>query len=68
MEWKTFMEASSIYNIHIEDKIFCSCYFCRFANSFDSDRVERLEVYFGLYESSLLLYRRDDEISTVYEK
>ena len=38
MEWKTFIEASSIYNIHIEEKIFCSCYFWKFAIRFGQSK------------------------------
>ena len=35
---------------------------------FDSDRAKKSEVYFGLYESSLLLKRADDQLNTISEK
>ena len=50
MEQKTFIEASCIYNIHTGEKNFCSCYFWRF--SFRFGQIKKLEVYFGLYQSS----------------
>ena len=50
MEQKTFIEASCIYNIHTGKKFFCSCYFWRF--SFRFTQIKKLEVYFGLYQSS----------------
>ena len=51
MEQKTFIEASCIYVIHTGEKIFCSCCLWRFVSRLDSD-IKKLEVYFGLYESS----------------
>ena len=35
---------------------------------FFSGRVEKFVVYFGLYESSVHFWRREDQIDTVYEK
>ena len=54
MELKILIEASCIYNMHTGEKDFCSYYFRRFVSRFDSNRVTKLEMYFGLYESSLL--------------
>ena len=53
--------------MHTGEDIFRSCFFWKFVSCFDSDKVKKLEVYFGLYESSLFLQRRDDQINTIYE-
>ena len=53
---------------HWWKKFLCSYYFWRFVNRFDTYGVKKLEVYLYLYESSLLLQRRDDQISSCYEK
>ena len=53
---------------HWWKKFLCSYYFWRFVNRFDTYEVKKLEVYLYLYESSLLLQRRDDQISSCYEK
>ena len=57
---------SIIYTL--KKDVFCSCYFQRFVRRFLSDRVEKLVVYFGLYESSLLFSRREDQINTLNGK
>ena len=38
------------------ERLFCSCYF--------SDRVTKVIIYFGLFESYLHFSRRDDQIDT----
>ena len=52
MEQKTLIEASCIYNIHTGEKMFCSCYLKKVCESFKFGQIKKLEVYFGLYESS----------------
>ena len=48
-EYKTFIEASCMYNIHTGENFFAA------ASRFDSNRVTKLEVYYGLYESFALI-------------
>ena len=55
MRSKTSIKTSFIYNIRTGEESFCSCFCGGFVNRFDRDRVKNLEVYFVLYESSLLL-------------
>ena len=59
-------QAASVTCI-LEKKIFAAASF-EGLSCFDSDRVKKLEVYFGLYESSLLLKRRDNRRNAFYEK
>ena len=42
MEQKTFIAVSHTSNIHTGENFFGSCYFCRFANRFFSDKVKSL--------------------------
>ena len=60
MGWKTFIEASCIYNIQTEENIFCSCFFWRFGIRFDLDRVKKswsvlwsVRVFFAFIEKRL---------------
>ena len=52
MEQKTFIETSSIYNIHTGQNNFSSGYFWRFCELFRFGQIKKFEVYFDLYESS----------------
>ena len=49
-------------------KSFLHCFFWRFLGRFLSDRVKKLAVYFGLYESSLNFCRRENKVNTVHVK
>ena len=53
MEHKTSIEAICTINIHTGEKAFCSHYLLKFVGGFFPDRVKKLAVYFGLYESYL---------------
>ena len=50
MEERTIMEASCTNNMHAGEKVFCSCYFRRFAGFFVG-RVKKTCSIVGLYES-----------------
>ena len=51
MEQKAFIEASCIYNTHWRKKILKPL-LLKVSESFRFGQIEKLEVYFGLYESS----------------
>ena len=51
MEQKTFIEATWIYNIHTGEKIF-HLLLLKVCESFRFGQIKKLEVLFGLYESS----------------
>ena len=51
MEQKTFIEASCICNIHTGEKIFAAAAL-KVCEPFRFGQIKKLEVYFGLYESS----------------
>ena len=65
---KTYMEVICTINILAAEKVFYSCYGWRFVSRFFSDRVKKLVVHFGLYESSLDFRRRENEINAAYEE
>ena len=50
----------------LEKRFLQLLYFWRFVSCFLSGRVKKLVVYFGLYESSLDLQRREDHINTLF--
>ena len=52
MEQGTFIEASCVYNIRTEEKTFLQRLVLKVCESFRSGQIKKLEVYFGLYESS----------------
>ena len=52
MEQKAFTEASCIYVIHTGEKFFLQLLLVKVCESFRFRQIKKLEVYFGLYESS----------------
>ena len=52
----------------MNENVFRRCYFLQIVSCFNSDKVKKLIVYFGLYKYPLHLCRRDNQIKTVYEK
>ena len=52
----------------MDKNVFRRCYLRQFVSCFNSDKVKKLILYFGLCECSLHFYRRDDKIKAVYEK
>ena len=67
MEQKTNVEGSCIYNIHTGEKKL-QLLLLKVCESFRFAQIKKLEVYFGLCESSLTLWWREDRINTVYVK
>ena len=55
MEQKTFIEASCINNIHTGEKNFCTCWFWRFMNRLDLDRLKDLKCTLVCKSPLLLL-------------
>ena len=53
MEQKTYVEASCIYNTHWK-KYFLQLLLLKVCGSFRFRQIKKLEVYFGLYESSFI--------------
>ena len=64
MEQKTFIEASCIYNIHTGEKHFLKLLLLKVCESFRF-RLEKLEVCFGLYESSFTFICEVNSISYI---
>ena len=52
MEQKAFFEASCIYKIHTGEKNILQLLFLKLCEPFRLGQIKKLEVYFGLDESS----------------
>ena len=52
MEQKTYVEASCNYNIYTGENIFLQFLLSKVCESFVFGQINKLEVYFGLYEPS----------------
>ena len=59
MEQKTFIETSSIYNIHTGENNFSSGYFWRFCELFRFGQIKKFEVYFDLYIRVFFYFYRE---------
>ena len=66
-EQKTFIEASCTNNIHTRE-FFLQLQLLEVSKSFLFRQSKKLVVYFGMYESSLIFQRREDQINTVCKK
>ena len=67
MEEKTFIEASCIYETHWR-KHFLQLLLLKACESFKLGQIKKPEADFGMHESSLLLWKRKDQINTIYVK
>ena len=58
MEQKTFIEASCIFKILTGEKNILWLLLLKVCESFRFGELKKLEVYFGLYESSIFIENR----------
>ena len=69
MKWNKHLSKQFVsITCTLEKTIFDTRYFWRFVSRFFWDTVEKLLMYFGLYESSLHFYRSDNQTNTVCKK
>ena len=59
---------TNLYLYTMNKNVFRRLYFLQLVSCFNSDKVKKLIVYFGLYKCPLPFCRRDNQIKTVYEK
>ena len=68
MEWKAFIEASYINDIHTWERFILQLLLLKACETFLFRQSNKSYVYFVLYESSLYFSRKQDQIDTGYWK
>ena len=68
MEQKTFIEASYIYNINTGENIFLQLLLLKVCKSLRFGQIKILQGYLVCTSLLLLLWRREDQLNTVYVK
>ena len=68
MEQKTFIEASYIYNVHTGENIFLQLLLLKVCKSLRFGQIRKLRGYLVCMSLLLLLWRREDQLNTVYVK
>ena len=62
------MEVSCTNNNTLEKRFFAVAVLLKVCEPFFSDRVKKLVVCFGFYESSFYFERREEQITAIFEK